>query len=675
MAYATSEDMGYRRKRGKGEDKSRAPKLDDILTQLIDWATATNVAEDLDAEKLDRIGDRVVREYQIDEDSRADWLAKAKRSLDRSKMVQEAKSWPFDGASNIKYPLLTIASLQFAARAYTAIVDGSKIVKGQVIGDDPEGVKRSKADRVATHMSYQLLTEMPEWEDDTDTLLHQLPIVGCAFRKVFRDPGIGRNRSEMVSATDLVVNQKTKSMETVPRITQIFTLYPHEIEERVADGIFLDVELGCGTSGDLDDDAPETFLEQHRWLDLNGDGFREPWIVTVHKDTSKVVRIVANYDPEAITFRQTEDKKGAPKLGRLHRKNIFVMYPFFRDPAGGFYALGFGELLDTISEVIDGTLNMLMDAGHLQNAGGGFIGSGLRLKKSQIRLSPGEYKVVDAPGGKVREAIYNMEHPGPSPVLFQVLGMMVEAGNKIASISEIMSGEMPRNQPATTTLAMIEQGMKVYTSIYKRIFRALKKEYGLIFELNARNLSDDEYFVILDNRKAVAKDDYELGAMDIVPQADPTMVTDAQRMMRGQAIMEAANTPAGQAIVKPHEAYRRYFETIGVEDPENLINPPPPPPPPPGSPPPPQEQAAMRGLMAEVSEKEAKAAKTAAETEKVQAETEKTRREAAQMDDAGNFGKEMDDRFKQLMGGGKGEEPEEDEDEAGEQDLEGMEQR
>ena len=111
MAYATSEDMGYRRKRGKGEDKSRAPKLDDILTQLIDWATATNVAEDLDAEKLDRIGDRVVREYKIDEDSRAEWLAKAKRSLDRSKMVQEAKSWPFDGASNIKYPLLTIASL------------------------------------------------------------------------------------------------------------------------------------------------------------------------------------------------------------------------------------------------------------------------------------------------------------------------------------------------------------------------------------------------------------------------------------------------------------------------------------------------------------------------------------------------------------------------------------
>ena len=652
MAYTSTESGTYKSRRKSANGDGRAPKFETILAQLIEWGASINVAEEIDDEdRLRLIGERVVREYNIDEQSRSEWLGKAKRALERSKLKAEHKSWPFDGASNVKYPLLTIASLQFAARAYSAIVDGQRIVKGQVIGDDPEGVKRSKADRVSRHMSWQLMTEMPEWEEDTDTMLHQLPIVGCCFRKTFYDPVLGRNRSEMVSAIDLCVNQKTRSMDTVPRITQCFTLYPHEIEERITEGVFCEFDYGTPADAGEDDDAPHEFIEQHRYLDLDDDGKREPWIVTVHKETQKVCRIVANYDPGQLKIKHEDgdgDYKGKPKLGRLARYNVFTKYPFFRDPEGGFYDLGFGELLNSVSDIVDSTINQMMDAGHLQNAGGGFIGSGLRLKKSQLRFQPGVYHNVDAPGVKVREAIYNMEHPGPSAVLFQLLGMMIEAGNKMASISEIISGEMPRTQPATTTLAMIEQGMKLYTSIYKRIYRALKKEYSLLFALNARHLPEEQYFIVLDDRKAIKREDYQVDAMDVVPVADPTIVTDAQKMMRGQAILEAATNPQAEGVVNKREAFKRHFETIGVEDPEELLIPEPPEPPP-------QAQLALKGMAAEVADKEAKVIETQAKTAKTQVETELAAREneALKAKEAQDFGMDMEKQLRGLFGDGK----------------------
>ena len=529
-----------RRKTASEKDDARRPSAEAVLHKLMAWAELDNVAEEVDDDTLGVLGDKVLREYKIDEGSRADWKQKAERALERARLKRESKSYPWDGAANVKFPLLTTASLQFAARAYPAIVEGKRIVKAQVQGSDPNGEKRAKADRISEHMSYQLMNQMPEWEEDTDTLLHQIPIVGCAFRKVFYDPALKRNRSEMVSAIDLTVNQKTRSLETVPRITHMFTLYPHEIEERIAAGAYLDITdiKGVAAGSDGDDDAPHEFLEQHRWCDLDDDGVREPWIVTVHKESARVVRIVANYDPDSLKLTVTGSKE---RIDRIARYNCFVKYPFFRDPAGGFYDLGFGELLESINEIIDSTLNQMLDAGHLQNAGGGFIGSGLRLKKSQLRFAPGQYHTVDAPGIKVREAVYNMEHPGPSPVLFQLLGMMVEAGREIANVKDILTGDnSSRNATATTTLALIEQGMKVYTSIYKRLYSALRKEYKLLFELNSRYLDEQVYFNLQDDERAVGQKDYDGDALDVVPVADPNVVTDMQRMARAQVYMEVS---------------------------------------------------------------------------------------------------------------------------------------
>lgn len=625
---ASTNGTGKQRKR----DGREGPRGETVLKQLLEWAESPNVAEDLTDQQLNDIGCRVVRECDIDEQSRSEWLEVAKRALERVKLKSTAKNYPFENASNIKYPLLTTAALQFAAKAYPAIIEGQRVVKGQVIGDDKDGTKRSKADRISKHMSYQLLNEMTEWEEDTDTLLHQLPIVGCAFRKTWYDITLQRNRSEMVSALDLVVNNGSRSLDTVPRITQLFELYPHEIEEKQASGEYLDIDLGQAQSADGDEDEPHEFLEQHRFLDLDDDGRREPWVVTVHKETERVVRIVANYDPAAL-------KVESGKIARIARYNMFTKYPFFRDPNGGFYDLGFGELLDGISRAIDTSINQMFDAGHLQNAGGGFIGSGVSLKKSQLRFTPGVYHNVNAPGTKIREAIYNMEHPGPSPVLFQLLGMMVEAGKEIANIKDILTGEMPKqNQTATTTLAVIEQGMKVFTAIYKRIYRAMKAEFAKLFTLNARHLPEEQYFMVLDDRKAVKREDYELGTMDMIPVADPNVVTDMQRMARAEAIIQVARDPVlGPAVNIPAHV-DRYYSILGVEDVEELL-------PPQQEGANPQEQLQMEGAMAEVEKAKGEARKTNAEATTAELDAEKKLKQKEVEDFEKDFQPQLDDLF------------------------------
>ncbi|HDA7274627.1 TPA: hypothetical protein O5T84_002720, partial [Staphylococcus aureus] len=574
-------------------DKKKSPALDKTLARLVKLEAMPNIATELDNEQLEKIGYDVEREYKIDKASRQDWEESSNRAMDIALQVRKPKNYPFDGAANIKYPLVTVAALQFGARAYPAIVDGSRIVKAQVIGNDqgvpikddngdprvdplsgeplwimPPGFKRAKADRVSKHMSYQLLNEMEEWEEDTDVLLHHLPIVGCAFRKVWRSETLGRNKAEMVPAIHLVVNNKVRSLDEAPRVTHEIFLYPQEIEERQRVETFLDIDLPAPAvegANEGDEDAPHMFLEQHRFLDLDEDGYKEPYIVTVHKDSCQVVRIVANFRMEAV-------KDNGKKITRIAKDQYFVKYSFIPDPKGGFYDIGFGRLLESLGETIDTTINQMLDAGHLQNAGGGFIGTGIRLKKGgQIRVSPGRYEQVETTG-KLGDQIHMHQHQGPSPVLFQLLGMMVQAAKDITAVKDIITGDTGGQvQTATTTLAMIEQGLKVFTAIYKRIYRALKDEFKLLFELNARNIDEKAYYTFNDEQEVVEKSDYDLQSMDICPVADPKMVTDMQRSARAQVLMQIGQDPTLGPLQDPLEALRRIYDAVGMEEPDKLI--------------------------------------------------------------------------------------------------------
>lgn len=580
------------------EEQRRLQKSMALLSRL---ATVDNVADLIEDGQLAKIGMRVVREYKIDLDSRKEWEQTAQRAMDMAKQKKEAKNTPWENSSNVKYPLLTTAALQFAARAYPAIVDGPRVVKCTVLGRDQDGIKASMADRVSQHMSYQLIHEVDNWESDVDTMLHQIPIVGCAFKKVYENQmspaGFG---DDLVSAFDFVINQKVKSLESAPRYTHRFTLYPHEIEERQRAGTFRDVELhGNGGDDGDDDDAPEMFLEQHRYLDIDEDGVREPWIVTVHEDSQTVVRIKPSFLMDDVV---TDNMRG--QIVKIPRLQHFVKIPFIPDPEGGFYDIGFGKLLESLSDVIDTTINQIMDAGTLQNAGGGFIAGTLQLKKSQIRIKPGEYQTVQANGNDLRNSIVNFEHPGPSQVLFTLLEMMIASGKDIAAVKDVLTGETPTNQTATSTMAAIEQGLKVFSAIYKRIFRAFKTEFKLIYGINKRTLQMPKYIALLDEPVQVVQQDYH-DELDVMPVADPNTVTEMQRVAKAQFVME--QVAAGNPNIDGFAATKRALEAARIDNVKEVLVPPRPKP---------QDALMEAGARAEVAKNEAQAEQATAAAEK-----------------------------------------------------------
>lgn len=600
--------------------------------KLLGWINAKNIAEELDQSLLDKIGTTAVREYEIDDNSRSDWKEKTEQAMELAMQVAKEKQFPWPKAANVIYPLMTTAAIQFAARAYPAIVANRNVVKGVVIGADvgepvvgPNGMpasqpgpdgspqivwkikpgeKQTRADNIGDHMSWQLLDEQPEWEPETDTLLHVLPIVGCDFRKSYFDPGKGRNASLRVSAMNLVVNYHAKSMETAPRVTEEIKYYPLEIEEMERAGLFLVPENPYGQAEDShegDDDAPHVFLEQHRYWDLDEDGYPEPYIVTIHKRSQKVVRIVARYDADGIQFSQLTHK--IVKITPVH---YYTKYDFLPNPDGGIYGVGFGQLLRPLNEAVNTTLNQLLDAGTLANTGGGFIGKGLSMNAGAIRFIMGEYKVVNVTGGTLRENIVPMQFPGPSPVLFNLLGMLIEAGREVAAVKDVLSGDArdKASMSPTTTLALIEQGLKVFTAIYKRIHRSLKSELNKLYRLNRIYGDEKAQYKVGDTWKEISKQDYVLGS-GVEPVSDPTMVSDMQRLGRAQFLMQFANDP----MCNGHEIRRRILDAASIDHIEKILL----------DQAPPNPAIAAKGMEIEIRDKEATATAALKRAQEIQA--------------------------------------------------------
>lgn len=572
-----------------------AQRDDEQHAKLLRWIESQNIVDELDDSLLGEIGQKVVREYDIDENSRSDWMEKSKKAMNLAMQVAEVKQYPWPAASNVIYPLMTSAAIQFAARAYPAIVAGRNVVRGVVWGDDsgvpavdpqtgkpplvnPQtgqpmwivepGAKRVRAAKIGEHMSWQLLDEQTEWEEETDRLLHILPIAGCAFRKTFFDSSKGRNSSILVTAQKVVINYFAKSLETAPRITEEIMMYPLEVVEFERAKVFKEITYTAEPNDGNDDDAPREFLEQHRWLDLDEDGYPEPYIVTVHKATSQVVRIVARYDHDGVRFD--------PKTGdvvKIDPIQYYTKYDFLPNPEGGVYGVGFGQLLRPVNEAVNTTLNMMIDAGHLQVVGGGFIGKQLSMHTGNVRFSPGEYKAVNTTGATIKENIVPLETPGPNAVLFQLLGMLIEAGKEISAVKDVLTGDQKNsNVPATTTLALIEQGLKTFTAIYQRIHRSLKKELAKLYRLNAIYLAAEGTGYRVNNEwRTITKDDYAKGN-GVEPVSDPTMVSDMQKLGRAQFLMTFANDPMfdGMAIRK------RVLDAASIEKPEELLHQPPP---------------------------------------------------------------------------------------------------
>lgn len=541
---------------------------DDVTFDLIANIQSPNLAFDIDEEEIARIGRKVVEEYEIDLQSRKDagWDALNDAAIKLAMQVKEEKTFPWVGAANIKYPLITTAAIQFAARAYPAIVDGWNVVKGKVLGE-PTEEKRDRAERIGQHMSWQLLEEMEEWEADTDQMLHVLPITGCMVRKTWFDPVYGRNRSEIIFPDKIVVNYFAK--DGCARITQVVEYAPHEVLERVRSEVWAPITL----EEHADSNEPECFLEQHRLWDLDGDDFPEPYIVTVHRDTAKVVRIVARYDEAGVTFGP--DGKTVVAIKPVE---YFTKYEFIPSLDGSWYPIGFGTLLNSLNETINATVNQLLDAGTLSNTQGGFIGSGVALRSGNASFKPGEWKKVPVDGPSLKDNIVPLPVREPSAVLFSLLGMMIEAAKDITATKDILTGETQQsNQPVGTTLAMIEQGLKVFSAIYKRIHRSLKRELQQLARLNRLYLTDQAYFNFHDVEGVVARAEYEIADVGVIPVSDPTVVTDMQRIGRAQFLLA---TFRGDPTIDQRELNQRVLEAASIPDIKTLMPEPEGPPPP-----------------------------------------------------------------------------------------------
>lgn len=531
---------------------------------LMKYIASSNICDLLDENEIGKIGFKCSREFEIDEASRNDWKHKVEKGMELALLEQKEKNFPWPGAANVKHPIITTASIQFASRAYPEIIRAGKVVKAQTVGADDTGQKELKAKRISEHMSWQLTEEMPEWSEDTDRLLHALPIVGCCFKKTYFCPVKQRNVSEYISALDLVIHYKAKSLETVPRISHEFPIYENEMWEMVAEGIWRDCELPFSQDAAGDESPQHSFVEQHCFIDLDEDGYQEPYVVTFHKDSSKVVRIVARYDEESVEMKGN-------KLIRIVPKQHFTKFSFLPNPDGGFYDIGLGVLLQPLNESINTTLNELLDAGALANAGGGFISRGIRIKGGNVRFNLGEWKFVDTGSQDLRAGIVPLPIREPSQVLFGLLGFLVEAAREVGSVSDLMAGDqIPANAPATTTIAMIEQGMKIFNGIYQRVYRSLTQEYKKLYELNAKYLDEQSYFRVLDEQQAVSRLDYETETYDVRPVGEPSLSSDSQRMARLNALMALT----GRYGINEDELTRRYLEAIDAPNAEVLIIPP-----------------------------------------------------------------------------------------------------
>lgn len=567
--------------------KSYLPE-DVSIKDLVD---KDNIADLLDEKFLTTIGEEVVTGFEIDLESRMPWFKRYESAMKLAMQVMEIKNFPWPKASNVKFPSTTLAALQFHARAYPMLVPSRELVNVKSIGRDLFGTKRRRAERIKIHMNYQFLDQMEEWEEDMDRLLITLPITGTEFKKIYYSAELGRPVSRHVFSKDLVVDYYASSLDTAARVTEILSLTHNEIVEHQRAGVFRNCDLDKNDQSSARDDVTthvsdkiqgktrvegsaavvaREILEQHGWCDLDGDGYKEPYIFTVDRATRKVLRIVARFKKENVTISGGQVTKIKPDI-------YYVKFDFIPSPDGGFYSIGFGTLIYPINEAVNTLINQLIDSGTLSTLQSGFISKQFKVRGGGYQFSPGEWKEVPAVMQDLKTGILPLPVREPSMVLFELLGLLINIGEKVTSTTDMLVGENPgQNQKATTTMAVIENGMKVFTAVYKRTRRALSKEILRVYDLNKIYLDEAEYFTIVDpdgldkEQLKVAPTDYKDDNMDIRPTADPNAVSQFHKILRAEALL---NTIQFGAPVRP--VLMRYYEALEIENPEEVLPPPP----------------------------------------------------------------------------------------------------
>ena len=541
-----------------------------------------NLADLLPDDILEPIGNELRGNYNDYKMSRKDWEQAYTSGLDLLGFKYENRTEPFQGASGATHPVLAEAVTQFQAMAYKELLPSDGPVRTQILGAvNPQ--KEQQAQRVKDFMNYQIMDQMQEYEPEFDQMLFHLPLAGSAFKKVYYDDLLGRAVSKFVPADDLIVPYTATSLDDAEAIIHRIKISGNDLRKQQVVGFYKDIELGQpadienkleekereleGTRKSGRPDDMYTLLECHVNLDLEGfedmgqegeaTGIKLPYIVTIDETTSKVLSIRRNY--------KAEDPK-------KNKTQYFVHFKFL--PGLGFYGFGLIHMIGGLSRTATSALRQLLDAGTLSNLPAGFKQRGVRVRDEASPIQPGEFKDVDAPGGSLRDAFYPLPYKEPSQTLLQLMGIVVQAGQRFASISEMQVGEGNANAAVGTTIALLERGSKVMSAIHKRLYTALKQEFKLLGKVISTYLPPNYPYDVVGGQRQIKQLDFD-DKVDILPVADPNIFSMSQRITLAQTELQLATS--NPQIHNLYAVYRNMYNALGVKNVDQILPPPPPP--------------------------------------------------------------------------------------------------
>ena len=538
-----------------------------------------NLAETMPDNVLEPLGHKLFDQYTEYKESRGDWEETYRNGLELLGFKYERRTEPFRGASGVNHPVLAEAVTQFQAQAYKELLPADGPVRTQILGDI-NVPKEEQAKRVKDFMNWQIMDQMKEYEPEFDQMLFYLPLSGSTFKKVYYDALLGRAVSKFVPADDLIVPYSANSLEDAEAVIQVIKISENELRKQQVSGFYRDIELGEPpvTENQLEDtklrlegiskDAQEdqyTLFEIHTNLDLDGyedvgedgepTGIKLPYVVTIAQANQKVLSIRRNYNQQDV---------------RKNKINYFVQFKFL--PGTGFYGFGLIHMIGGLTRTATAALRQLLDAGTLANLPAGFKSRGIRVRDDAQPLQPGEFRDVDAPGGNIKDQFMTLPFKGPDATLLQLMGIVVDAGQRFAAIADMQVGDMNQQAAVGTTVALLERGSRVMSAIHKRLYVGLKQEFKLLAEVFKTYLPPVYPYDVPGATREVKMQDFD-DRIDILPVADPNIFSQTQRISLAQSQLQLAQS--NPQMHNLYQAYRSMYDALGVKN-VNAILPPPP---------------------------------------------------------------------------------------------------
>ena len=537
-----------------------------------------NLANNMDERTLKDMAMELIQEYKKDKLSRKEWEDAYIKGLDLLGTKYQEVTKPFKGASGVTHPLLAESVTQFQAQAYKELVPSDGPVRTQTVGLVTPAIEQ-QSERVKDYMNYLLMEEMEEFTTDMDQMLFYLPLSGSTFKKIYYDAMLDRPVSKFVPAEDLVVPYFASDLKDCERITHVVKMTQNEVLKKQAAGFYRDIELiesntepddvqkklnqleGIKRTGD---DYLQNILEMH--VDLHLEDYEEnfddkakkikiPYIVTIDEGSGEVLSIYRNYRPDDPSYSRIE---------------YFVHYKFL--PGLGFYGFGLTHMIGGLSQTATQALRQLIDAGTLKNLPAGFKSRGIRVRDDDQPIQPGEFRDVDAPGGNIRDQFFNLPFTEPSVTLYNLLGFVVQAGQKFAAITDSNIGNDVQNRAVGTTMALMERGSRVMSGVHKRCYYAMRLEFKILARICGESLPPEYPYDVYGGPREIKAADFD-NRVDILPVADPNIMSMAQRVTLAQTQLQIASS--NPQMHNLHEAYRRVYEALGTKQIEAILKPPP----------------------------------------------------------------------------------------------------